>query len=165
MLFRSVSITHAKEGKYVAKNAGLFSSAIFCFSQYNAVVNYLEPLLRVYDKDLTTEIVSNEEIRELYDSSQSLKKILTHSLSRLNQLEEFDKKIPVKAVLCELFNQLLIRIDENMPKLLVMLEQPPSEKKLRDISYYNKPFEKKYDKIQAKYSKTYKKFENKHILF
>ena len=160
-----VSITHAKEGKYVAKNAGLFSSAIFCFSQYNAVVNYLEPLLRVYDKDLTTEIVSNEEIRELYDSSQSLKKILTHSLSRLNQLEEFDKKIPVKAVLCELFNQLLIRIDENMPKLLVMLEQPPSEKKLRDISYYNKPFEKKYDKIQAKYSKTYKKFENKHILF
>jgi len=160
-----ISIKHAKEGKYVAKNARLFLSAIFCLSQSNAVLSCLEPLIRVYDKDFTTEIVSDEEIQELSDSLRSLKKILTHSLSKLNELEEFDKRIPVKAVLCELFNQMLIRIDENMPKLLVMLEQPPSEKKLRDISYYNKPFEKKYDKIQAKYSKTKNKFENKYIIF
>ena len=160
-----ISIKHAKEGKYVAKNARLFLSAIFCLSQSNAVLSCLEPLIRVYDKDFTTEIVSDEEIEELSDSLQSLRKILTHSLSKLNELEEFDKRIPVKAVLCKLFNQMLIRIDENMPKLLVMLEQPPSEKKLWDISYYNKPFEKKYDKIQAKYSKTKNKFENKYIIF
>ena len=160
-----ISIKHAKEGKYVAKNARLFLSAIFCFYQHNAILRCLEPLMRIYDKDLATEIVSNEEIQELSDSLQSKKKLLIHSLSKLNQLEEFDKRIPVKAVLCEQFNQMLARIDNDMPRLLVMLEQPPSEEKSREFYYYSKPLDKKFEKIQEKYSKTKTKFENKYIIF
>ena len=60
---------------------------------------------------------------------------------------------------------MLIRIDENMPKLLVMFAQPPSKKKLQEIYYYNKPFDEKSEKIVERYSNTYKRFENKYIIF
>lgn len=86
-------------------------------------------------------------------------------LSRLNQLEEFDKRIPVKAVLYEQLNQALIRIDKYMPKTLEMFAQPPSEKKLQEICCYNKPSDDKLKKLGEKYLKTYQKFENKHIIF
>lgn len=62
------------KGKYVAKSASLFLSAIFCFYQQDALQSSNKPLIRIYDKDLTTEIVSNEEIQELSDSMQSQKK-------------------------------------------------------------------------------------------
>jgi hypothetical protein len=160
-----INIKHAKKGKYVAKNAGQFLSAIFCFYQFDAIDSTNEPLRRIYNKDLTTELVSKEEIQELSDSLQSQRKLIMHSLSKLNQLEEFDKKIPVKAVLCEQLNQLLVRMDRYMPKTLEMFEQPPSEKKLREIYYYNKPSDDKFEKLVKNYSKTYQKFENKYIIF
>ena len=160
-----INIKHAKKGKYVAKSASLFLSAIFCFYQHDAIQSCLKPLTRIYDKDLTTEIVSDKEIQELSDSLQSQKKILIYSLFKLNQFEEFDKKIPVKDALSEQLNEMLIRIDENMPKLLVMFAQPPSKKKLQEIYYYNKPFDEKSEKIVERYSNTYKRFENKYIIF
>ena len=160
-----INIKHAKKGKYVAENAKLFLSAIFCFSQHDAILSSNEPLIRIYDKDLTKEIVSNEEIQELSDSLQSQKKLLLQSLSKLNQLEEFDKKIPLKAILCEQFNQVLIRIDKCMPKTLEMFAQPPSKKKAQEIYYYNKASDEKIEKLGEQYSKTYQKFENKHIIF
>jgi len=160
-----INIKHAKSGKYVAKSASLFLSAIFCFYQHNAIQSCVEPLTKIYDKDLTTEIVSNEEIQELSDSLQSQKKLLMYSLSKLNQLEEFDKRIPVKDVLSEQLNKMLIGIDKNMPKLLVMFVQPPSKEKLLEIYYYNKQFDKEFKKIVEKYSKTYKTFEDKYIIF
>ena len=160
-----INIKHAKKGKYVAKSACLFLSAIFCFYQHNPIQSCIEPLKRIYDKDLTTEIVSNEEIQELSDSLESQRKLLIYSLSKLNQLEEFDNRIPVKNVLCEQLNQMLIGIDKNMPKLIIMFAQPPSEKKLKEIYYYNKPFNEKFEEIVERYSKTYKKFEDKYIIF
>jgi hypothetical protein len=77
---------------------------------------------------------------------QSQRRLLMHSLSRLNQLEEFDKRIPVRDVLCEQLNLMLTRIDKYMPKTLEMFEQPPSKKKLREIYYYNKPLDDKLEK-------------------
>ena len=160
-----INIKNAKEGKYVAKNASLFLSAIFCFSQYAAIQTSEEPLIRIYAKDLTTEIVSDEEIQELSNSLQSQKEIVLYSLSKLNQLEEFDKRIPVNAVLCELLNLMLIRIDKYMPKTLEMFAQPSSKKKAQDIYYHNRSSDKKLNKIAKKYSKTYQKFESKHMVF
>lgn len=160
-----INIKHAKSGKYVAQSASLFLTAISCFSQHDAIQNCFEPLTRIYDKDLTTEIVSEEEIQEIYDSLQSQKKILMCSLLKLNQLEEFDKKIPVKGVLIEQFKKMLIRINETTPKLLVMFAQPPSKEKLKEIYYYNKSFDDEFEKIVEKYSTTYKEFENKYIIF
>jgi len=160
-----INIKHAKKGKYVAKSASLFLSAIFCFYQHDAIDICFDPFTRIYDKDLTTEIVSDKEIQELSDSLQSQKKLLMYSLLKLNQFEEFDKKIPVKDILSEQLNEMLIRIDKNTPKLLVMFAQPPSKKKLQEIYYYNKPFDEKFEKIVERYLKTYKKFENKYIIF
>lgn len=160
-----INIKHAKEGKYVAKNARLFLSAIFCFSQRNEIQNCLEPLTRIYDKDLTREIVSNEEIQELTDSVQSQKKLLMLSLSKLNQLEEFDNNIPLKKTLGELLNQMLSSADKSMSNLIVLFRQPPSEKKIKEIYYYSKPFDDEYDKIVSQYSEMYKKFEDKYITF
>ena len=160
-----INVKHAKKGKYVAENAHLFLSAIFCFSQNDAIQSSNEPLIRIYDKDLTTEIISNEEIQELSDSLQSQRKLLLQSLLKLNQLEEFDKRIPVKAVLYELLNQVLIRIDKYMPKTLEMFAQPPSKKKGQEIYYYNKTSDEKIEKLGEQYSKMYQKFENKHIVF
>lgn len=160
-----INIKHAKSGKYVAKSASLFLTAISCLSQHNAIQNSFEPLTRIYDKDLTTEIVSEEEIQEMYDSLQSQKRMLMCSLLKLNQLEEFDKKIPVKGVLVEQLKKMLFRINETIPKLLVMFAQPPSKEKLREIYYYNKSFDDELEKIVEKYSTTYKEFENKYIIF
>lgn len=160
-----INIKHAKKGRYVAKNASLFLSAIFCFYQHDAIQRCFEPFKRIYDKDLTTEIVTGEEIQELSDSLESQKKLLMHSLSKLDQLEEFDNRIPVKSILYEQLNQMLIGINKNMPKLLVLFAQPPSEKKLKEIDYYNKPFDENFEEIVERYSITYKKFEDKYIIF
>lgn len=160
-----INIKNAKKGKYVAKNARLFLSAIFCFSQKDAIECCLEPFTRIYDKDLTREIVSNEEIQELADSVQSQRKLLMQSLFRLNQLEEYDKNIPVKKFLGKLLNQMLIRVDKKMPNSLVLLSQSPSKEKLREIYYYNTPLDEEFDKIVSQYSDIYKKFEDKYITF
>jgi len=160
-----INIKHAKTGKYVAKSASLFLTAIFCFKQYKAIQNTHEPLTRIYNKDLTTEVVSDEEIQELYDSIQSQKKLLMYSHLKLNQLEEFDKNIPVKGDLLKLTDKMLDKINKNTPKLLALLAQPPSKEKFKGIYNHTKPLDEELDRIEENYSKTYKKFEDEYILF
>jgi hypothetical protein len=160
-----INIKHAKKGKYVAKNASLFLSAIFCFKQDKAVQNTHGPLTKIYNKDLTTEVVSDEEIQELYDSIQSQKKLLMDSHLKLNQLEEFDKNIPVKGDLLKLTDKMLDKINKNTPKLLALLAQPPSKEKFKGIYNHTKPLDDELDRIEENYSKTYKKFEDEYILF
>lgn len=161
-----IDVSRAKNGKYVAKSARLFLSAIVCFTRKDDAIRKCNaPLEKIYDKDLTTETVSNAEIQELTDSLQAQKSLLQYSLSKLNQLEEFDEKIPLKGILYEQMNQMLDRIENDMSKLVAILALPPSKKKPREIYYYNKVFDNDSDKLVTKYSKANRKFENKYLIF
>lgn len=160
-----VSIKHAKKGKFIAKSPQTFLAAIFCFEQNRAIQNCFNPLDRIYEKDLAIELVNDEEIQELYDSLQSQRKILQISLSRLADLEEFDKDIPVKGVLCELFNLMLKNNYIYMTNIIPMFKLPPSAVKSKKIHFYAKPYDDKFVKMADEYSNTYSRFKEKHIIF
>lgn len=160
-----ISIKHAKKGKFIAKSAQTFLAAIFCFEQNRAIQNCFKPLDRIYEKDLSIELVNDKEINELYDSLQSQRKIIQISLSRLVDLEEFDKDIPVKGVLCELFNLMLRNNDIYTTNIVPMFTLSPSVDKSKKIHSYAKPYDDKFLKMADKYSEIYSKFKEKHIIF
>ena len=160
-----INIKHTKNGKFAAKNAGLFRSAIFCYSQEKAIQKCLEPLSKVYKKDLAKDNISLKEIQEVIDSLQSLRNILTNSLSKLKQLEEFDKNIPLKDNLFKYYTQFSISIDKNLPRILMLFIQPPSKQKQQDIFSFNRAFELDFKNFGIAFSMTSNDFENKHIKF
>lgn len=157
-----ISIRNSKDGKFVAKNAGLFLSALFCYSQEKAILDCFDPLMKIFKKDLTKEPVSDIEIQEVSDSLTSQKLKLLQSLNKLNQLEDFDHALPLKAVLVEKYSLMIKYIEDYAPTILKILKQNPSKDKPLHIANYMKPYSEKFKKLRTEYSNIYTSFQNNY---
>ncbi len=136
-----------KNGEQFVSSAAAFFDTIIYYYRYPKVNDFIKLASSMYDRDLSKEKVSFEEVTALMDSLHIMQYDLNYSLEMIKSFKEYDTKIPLKKATFDYLNTIKLGFEKDFSNWILVIQHNPDESKSWMIYDYMKPF---VDSVKAK---------------